>query len=63
MNAKSIATELQKMPEHVEDARRALDGWRSKTLRVVKHHPGRSLVGAAAIGFVIAKLTRYFRKS
>jgi hypothetical protein len=63
MNAKSsiasIATELEKMPEHVEDARKALDGWRSTTLRTVKRYPGRSIVGAFAIGFVIAKIARY----
>lgn len=64
MNAKSsmaaIANELERMPEHVEDARRALDGWRHGTMRMVKKYPGRSIVGALAIGFVIAKIARRF---
>jgi hypothetical protein len=63
MNTKSsiasIANELEKMPEHVEDARKAFDGWRDNTLRMVKQHPGRSIVGAFAIGYVFAKVARY----
>jgi hypothetical protein len=55
----SIANELEKMPEHVEDARKALDGWRSNALRTVKRYPGRSIIGAFAIGFVLAKIARY----
>lgn len=55
----SIANELEKMPEHVEDARKALDGWRSEALRTVKRYPGRSIIGAFAIGFVLAKVARY----
>jgi hypothetical protein len=55
----SIANELEKMPEHVEDARKALDGWRSNAFRTVKRYPGRSIVGAFAIGFVLAKMARY----
>jgi hypothetical protein len=63
MNAKSsissIANELEKMPERVEDARKAIDGYRSDALRLVKRYPGRSLVGAFALGFIIAKIARY----
>jgi hypothetical protein len=54
----SIASELEKMPEHVEDARRALTGWGESALRTVRRYPGRSVLGAFAIGFVIAKLAR-----
>jgi hypothetical protein len=55
----SIANELEKMPDRVEDARKAIDGWRSDALRVVKRYPGRSILGAFAVGFVIAKIARY----
>jgi hypothetical protein len=55
----SIATELEKMPERVEDARKALDGFRSDALRMVKKYPGRSLLGAFAVGFVVAKIAKY----
>lgn len=63
MNAKSsiasIANELEKMPDRVDDARKALDDWRSDTMRVVKKYPGRSVLGALAIGFVLAKIARH----
>jgi hypothetical protein len=63
MNAKSsiasIANELEKMPDRVEDARKALDDWRSDTMRVVRKYPGRSVLGALAIGFVLAKIARH----
>jgi hypothetical protein len=55
----SIANELEKMPERVEDARKALDGFRSDALRMVKKYPGRSLLGAFAVGFVVAKIAKY----
>jgi hypothetical protein len=55
----SIATELERMPEHVEDARKALDGWRSNTVQFVKKNPGRSVLSAFAIGYVMAKVGRY----
>lgn len=63
MNTKSsiasIANELEKMPDRVDDARKALDDWRSDTMRVVKKYPGRSVLGALAIGFVLAKIARH----
>jgi hypothetical protein len=63
MNASStisnIANELERMPERVEDARKALEGWRSSGLRLVRKYPGRSILGAFAVGFVIAKIARY----
>jgi hypothetical protein len=63
MNARSsiasIANELEKMPDRVEDARKALDDWRSDTMRVVRKYPGRSVLGALAIGFVLAKIARH----
>lgn len=55
----SIANELEKMPERVEDARKALDSFQSDTLRLVKKYPGRSVLGALAIGFVLAKIARH----
>jgi len=63
MNAKSsiasIANELERMPERVEDARKALDGWSNSTMKMVRKYPGRSILGAFAIGFVLAKVARY----
>ena len=63
MNAKSsiasIANELERMPERVEDARKALDGWNNNAMKMVKKYPGRSILGAFAVGFVLAKIARY----
>jgi hypothetical protein len=55
----NIANEIEKMPERVEDARRAIEDWRNDVLRVVKRYPGRSILGAFAVGFVLAKIARY----
>jgi hypothetical protein len=57
----SIATltdQLGRVPEHVQGARKALVSWRDHSLRMMKKSPGRSLLGAFAIGFVVAKLAR-----
>jgi hypothetical protein len=56
----SIATELERMPERVDDARKTLNGWRHDALRTVKKYPGRTVIGAFAIGFVLAKLGKIF---
>jgi hypothetical protein len=63
MNAKSsiasIANELEKMPERVEDARKALDTWGGSAMKMVKKYPGRSVLGAFAVGFILAKIARH----
>ena len=56
----SIAHQIEKVPARVESARKTLDGWRASTLRMVKRYPGRSILGAFAVAFVMAKVTRYF---
>ena len=63
MNAKSsiasIANELENLPDRVEDARKALDSWSGSAMKMVKKYPGRSILGAFAIGFVLAKIARH----
>ena len=56
----SIANQIDKVPARMHRARRALEGWRHDTLRMVKRYPGRSVLGAFAFAFVVAKITRYF---
>ena len=56
----SIAHQIEKVPARVDSARKTLDGWRHTTLRMVKRYPGRSMLGAFALAFVVAKITRYF---
>jgi hypothetical protein len=56
----SIAREIEKVPARVQSARKTLDGWRHSALRMVKRHPGRSVLGAFAIAFVLGKVSRFF---
>jgi hypothetical protein len=55
-----IANELEKMPARMGYARRNLESWRHQGLRVVRKNPGRSILGALAVGFIVAKIARRF---
>ena len=55
----SIASELERVPERVEDARKALEGWKGDVEKMVKKNPVRTVLGAFAIGYVVAKVGRY----
>jgi hypothetical protein len=55
----SIAMELERVPERVEDARRALEGWRGDVAKMVKKNPVRTVLSAFAFGYVVAKVGRY----
>ena len=43
---------------HVEDARRRLSSWNDTLTGYIKERPGRCLLGALALGFVIGKIAR-----
>ncbi len=51
-----VADRLRAAPDVVKRASSTLKGLPGRTKRFVKSHPVRVLVGAAAIGLVIAKL-------
>jgi hypothetical protein len=55
-----IASELERMPARVNVARKALDSMRHDGMRIVRKNPGRSLLGALAVGFIVAKLIRRY---
>jgi hypothetical protein len=55
----SIAHQIEKVPARVEMARKTLDTWRSRGLRMVKRYPGRSIAGAFALAFVLGKISRF----
>jgi hypothetical protein len=55
----AIADELEHMPDRIEEVRKTVEDWRDYTIRQVRRHPGRSILGAFAVGYVIAKLGRY----
>jgi hypothetical protein len=54
-----LANELERVPERVEDARRAMEGWRGDIEKMVKKNPLRTVIGAVAFGWLIAKIGRY----
>ena len=54
-----LATELERAPERVEDARQTIEGWTDDVAKMVKKHPVRMVLGAFAIGYVVAKVVRY----
>lgn len=55
----SIAIELERVPERVEDARKTLEGWRGDVEKMVKKNPVRTVLSAVALGYVVAKVGRY----
>ena len=54
-----IAKELERVPERVEDARKAVDGWRGNIAKMVKKNPMRTVLGAVVFGWALAKIGRY----
>jgi hypothetical protein len=55
----TIANEFERVPERVEDAKKALEGWQSDVEKVVKKNPVRAVVGAFAAGYILARIGRY----
>ena len=54
-----LAIELERVPERVEDARKAMQGWRGSVEKMVKKNPMRTVIGAVAFGWLVAKIGRY----
>ena len=54
-----LANELERVPERVEDARRAMEGWRGNIEKMVKKNPLRTVIGAVVFGWLVAKIGRY----
>jgi hypothetical protein len=42
----------------VEEAKRQLSSWNGTVTEYIKQNPGRCLLGALALGFVVGKLAR-----
>ena len=54
-----FAKELERVPERVEDARKAVQGWKGGVEKMVKKNPIRTVLGAVAFGWFVAKIGRY----
>lgn len=59
----SIAEKLEQtvgeVTDQVKDAREVARGWSKRARRLVQERPGAVLVGALALGFVLAKVARH----
>ena len=55
----ALTTQLQRMPKRMGIGARAVSDLKTRALRLAKDSPGRSVLGAFAIGFVVAKLARF----
>jgi hypothetical protein len=53
-----ITHQLQRVPSQAKVAGRSIKGLHRQTLKLTKHRPGRALLGALAVGFVVSRLVR-----
>jgi hypothetical protein len=59
----SVVNELEQqaeaLPAHIDDAKIALADWRHRARRFVRENPGTAVIGAFAIGVIVAKAARH----
>lgn len=53
-----ITSEIDRLPKRLRGARRSAIGLQHRTMRLTKRNPGRSLLGAFAIGFVVSRIAK-----
>jgi hypothetical protein len=56
--AKQIEERVGELPDQIRDARAAVKDWGNSAARVVRKHPGLAVVGAFAIGVILARAAR-----
>jgi ElaB/YqjD/DUF883 family membrane-anchored ribosome-binding protein len=57
--ASGIVDCLDDLPARTKTARRHMKGWGGRAGAFVKERPGMAMVGAFAIGFLLAKVARH----
>ena len=59
----SIASEIEQraedLPERVKDAQKTVQDWGHSARKFIRKNPGTVLVGAFAVGFLLAKVARH----
>jgi hypothetical protein len=53
-----ISSELDRLPARFRGVRKSAMGLQHRTMRLTKRNPGRALLGAFAIGFVVSRLAK-----
>ena len=54
-----IEQRADELSAHAEDAQKRLADWGSRARRFTRKHPGAVLVGAVALGFLLARAARH----
>jgi hypothetical protein len=57
--AEKLGQTVEDVTGQVNDARAAARGWTKQARRLVQERPGTVLIGAVALGFVLAKVARH----
>lgn len=55
---KAIERRVEELPDQIDDAKDAMADLADRGRRFVRKNPGMVILGAFAIGFVVARLTR-----
>lgn len=55
----SVQERAEQLSEQMNDARSAVREWSKQARRMVQERPGTVLIGAVALGFVLAKVARH----
>jgi hypothetical protein len=58
INTTSLTKIARRMPKQLRNVSSTLKGAQNQALRMTRQSPGRSILGAFAIGYVFAKLAR-----
>ena len=53
-----ISSELERLPRRFRGVRRSAIGLGQRATRITKRNPGRTLLGAFALGFVVSRLAK-----
>jgi hypothetical protein len=54
-----IEQRAEELPANIDEARKKLSSWSDRAGKLVRKNPGLVLLGAFAIGFVLAKAARH----
>jgi ElaB/YqjD/DUF883 family membrane-anchored ribosome-binding protein len=48
----------EQVKPHLDEAKRQLSSWNARMTAYIKDNPGKCLLGAVAVGFVVGKIAR-----
>jgi hypothetical protein len=61
--AEEVSGQVEHLPDRAEEARKMVGAWTEdlagRATKMVREHPGRSIIGAFLIGYVVAKVAKH----